>query len=92
MTYKPSKRDLKIVENLNKSYDLLEKALKLIKENIPRKDRDIELWMYRIIKNHNKIIKRSAKLLEMDYIDKEFDSIIKISKIKKGRRLKDKDK
>lgn len=92
MIYKPSKEELKRIENLNKSYALLEKALKLIKDNIPKKDSDIELCMYRMVKNHAKIMKKSAKLLEMDYIDKEFDNIIKISKNKKGKRIKDKDK
>lgn len=85
MTHKPNKQEIKQIENLNKAYLIIQKGLKVIKENIPKDD---EVWTraWRIEKEIDRIIKRIGKVLEKQYIDKEFTDIIKISKNKKGKR------
>ena len=86
MLHKPDKNELKAINNLNKAYDLINKGLKLIKENAP-KDNDVSLRVYRIGKELEKINSKIIKLLESKYVDTEFNKIITVSKKKKGKRL-----
>ena len=76
MTYQPSKQELKQIENLNRGYELIREGIKIIKDNLPKKDGDVEMQAYKMSKNFDKIIKRIRKLLEKQYIDKQFISII----------------
>jgi CHASE3 domain sensor protein len=93
VVYKPSDEELEQMKNLNKAYDLIREGIKLIKENIPKKDAEVELEYFRMNKNFDKIIKRIKKLLEDEYINEEFKSIIMIEKTatKKNSRLKKKN-
>jgi hypothetical protein len=91
MVYQPSKKELKQIENLNKGYQLIREGLQLIKANLPRKDRDVEMETFRMNKNFEKIIKRIYSILEKDYVDKSFIEIINNkNSTTKGNRLKKK--
>lgn len=87
MSYQPSKQERKQIDNLNKGYKLVRDGLKIIKENLPKKDGDVEMQAYKMSKNFDKIIKRIQKLLEKQYIDKQFIEIIntRTTKRKNGR-------
>ena len=87
MTYQPSKKELKQIENLNNGYQLIKDGIKIIKANLPKKDGDVEMQAYKMSKNFDKIIKRIRKLLEKQYIDNQFIDIInfKSPKRKGGR-------
>lgn len=87
MVYIPSKKELKQIENLNKGYALIRDGLKLIKVNLLKRDSDIELQFYKMGKNFDKIIKRIHKLLEKQYIDKEFIDIVSKKSKGKGKRF-----
>ena len=76
MAYQPSKKELKQIENLNKGYRLVRDGLKIIKDNLLKKDGDVEMQAYKMSKNFDKIIKRIKKILEKQYIDKQFINII----------------
>jgi hypothetical protein len=89
MVYEPSKKELKQIANLNKGYLLIKEGLQLIKANLPKKDRDVEMETFRMNKNFEKIIKRIYVILEKDYVDKSFIEIINNKKsTAKGNRLK----
>jgi hypothetical protein len=87
MSYKPSKKEIKQVENLNKGYQLIKDGLKLIKDSLPKKDGDVEMQAYKMSKNFDKIIKRIHALLEKQYVNSQFIEIInsKAPKKKGGR-------
>ena len=87
MPYKPSKKESKQIENLNRGYQLVKEGLKLIKVNLPKKDSDVEMQAYKMSRNFDKIIKKVKKILEKQYIDNEFIDIIntKTRKRKDGR-------
>jgi len=87
VSYKPSKKELQQIENLNKGYQLIKEGIKVIKENLPKKDGDVEMQAYKMSKNFDKIIKRIHKLMEKQYIDKQFIEIIntRTRKRKDGR-------
>lgn len=82
MVYKPSKKEIKQIENLNKAYQMIKDGIKLIRDNIPKKDGDIEMQAYKISKNFDKIIKRIQEILEKQYIDNQFLEIISNRKTK----------
>lgn len=83
MIYKPSKKELEQIDNLNKGYTLIREGLKIIKANLPKKDGDVEMQAYKMSKNFDKIIKHIHKLLEKQYIDKQFINIINTKTIKR---------
>jgi len=87
MSYKPSKKGTKQIDNLNKGYQFIKDGLKLIKVNLPKKDADVEMQAYKMSKNFDRIIRRVKKLLEKQYIDNEFIDIVntKTKKRKDGR-------
>ena len=74
--YKPSKKEIKQIENLNRGYQMIKDGLKIIKDNLPKKDGDVEMQAYKMSKNFDKIIKRIHNLLEKQYIDNQFIDII----------------
>lgn len=76
MLYKPSKKEIKKIENLNKAYSLIKEGMELIKNNINKKDMDTDLYFHRICKNLDKLSKRIHKNLEKQHIDEEFIHII----------------
>jgi len=82
MSYRPSKKETKQIENLNRGYQLIKDGLKLIKANLPKRDGDIEMQAYKMSRNFDKIIIRIKKLLEKQYIDNQFIDIINNRKIK----------
>ena len=86
MLHQPSKEELKKLEALNKAYKKITDGLKAIKRVVP-KDSEIALRIYRMEKEHSKIVKRMQKLLEEQFIDDEFLNIIKGSRNKIGRRV-----
>jgi len=51
MVYKPSKKEQKQLENLNESYKLIRKGLKLMVENLPKTDLEIEREIYKMSKS-----------------------------------------
>jgi len=75
MIYKPSKKEIKQIKELNKGYNLLKKGFELIIKNIPKKNNDIEVYAYRASKNIESIIRIVSELLEAQYVDKEFFKI-----------------
>ena len=79
------------MKNLNTAYAHLEKGLQLIKKNIP-KDNDVWTHAWRIEKEINKIIKKTAKVLERQYIDNEFNEIIQVTKKTKNNPRFKRDK
>lgn len=87
MTYKPSKKELEQIANLNEGYNLIKCGLKLIKANLPKQDSEVEMQSYKMSKNFDKIIKRIKKILERHYIDKEFLEIINIKVRPKKNRI-----
>ena len=84
MIYKPSKKGIKQIDNLNKGYQLIKEGLKMIKDNLHKKDSDVEMQAYKMSKNFDRIIRRVKKLLEKQYIDNEFIDIVN-TKTKKRR-------
>lgn len=76
MDYKPSKKESKQIENLNRGYQMIKDGLRIIKDNLPKKDGDVEMQAYKMSKNFDKIIKRIHTLLEKQYINKQFIDII----------------
>jgi len=82
MIYKPSKKEIKQIENLNRGYQLIKDGLKLIKANLPKRDGDVEMQAYKMSRNFDKIIARIHKLLEKQYIDNQFLEIINNRKTK----------
>lgn len=93
MVYKPSKKEQKQLENLNESYKLIRKGLKLMVENLPKTDLEIEREIYKMSKSFDKIIQKIHKILESKYINKEFLDIINVKDIKKKpKRFRKKDK
>jgi len=99
--YKPSKKELKQLENINTGYNQIKEGLKLIKNNIPKKDGDIEMQTYKMSKNFDKIIKRIHTILEKQYVDKQFLDIVsfkpptdkgKGGRFKKGKSSKKRTK
>ncbi len=76
MVYQPSKKEIKQIEKLNKAYKLIQEGIKLIRENTPKKDSEVEMQVYKIGKNFDKIIKRIYKIMETQHIDAEFIDII----------------
>ncbi len=91
MSYQPNKKELKQIQNINKSYAEIKKNLQLLKDNIPK---DNEIWTraWRIQKEVDRITKRVIKVLEKQYVDKEFINIIDTSKKNKGKRFKKNNK
>jgi len=87
MIYQPSKKELKQIENLNKGYALIKEGLDLIKSNLTKRDSDVDLYLYRMAKNFDKLIKRVQKILEKQYIDNEFIHIINSKAKGKGNRF-----
>ncbi len=75
MLYKPSKKEIKKIKNLNKAYSLIKEGMELIRSNI-KKDIDTDLFFHRICKNLDKLSKRIHKNLEKQYINTEFIHII----------------
>lgn len=90
MVYKPSKKELEQIANLNKGYKLIKEGLKIIKDNLPKRDSEVEMQSYKMSKNFDKIIVRIKRVLERQYIDKEFLDIINnaITKPKKDIKKK----
>lgn len=86
MVHKPTKKELKQMENLNKAYTNIKNGLKLIEKNVI-KDNDLSVHVYRMNKEFDKIIARVSYLLEKQYVDSEFTSIIKFSSKKSGKRF-----
>jgi hypothetical protein len=76
--YKLNSEENKQIKNLNAGYNSIKRGLKLILENAPKNDGDIDTWAYRANKFIDKIVRKSAKLLEAQYIEKEFFDIVKI--------------
>lgn len=88
MIYKPSKKEIKQIENLNTGYQLIKDGIKIIKDNLLKKDGDIEMQAYKMTKNFDRIVKRIKKLLEKQYIDNQFlDIISSKAPEKKGGRF-----
>lgn len=83
MTYKPSKKDSKQIDNLNRAYQIVKEGLKIIKDSIPKKDSEVEMQSYKMSRNFDKIIKKVKKILEKQYIDNEFIDIINTKTIKR---------
>ena len=83
MLYKPNKKETKQLKNLNKAYTMISNAFKLIMENVPENDGDVSIYAYRASKNIDSIIKRTAQLLEAQYVDEQFNEIIQHFKEKK---------
>ena len=78
MIYKLNAEETKQIKNLNAGYNSIKRGLKIILENAPKNDGDIDTWAYRANKFIDKIVRKSAKLLEAQYIEKEFFEIVKI--------------
>jgi hypothetical protein len=77
MLYKPNKKEIKQIKELNKGYALLKRGFDLIIKNCPDKDGDVSTHAYRASKDIENLLKRVAKLLESQYVDNEFYNIIK---------------
>ena len=77
MLYRPNKKETKQIKELNKAYNLFRKAFDIILKNVPRKDQEIDTYIYRVGQNIDNLLRRVAKLLEAQYVDKEFFNIIK---------------
>ena len=77
MLYRPNRKETKQLRNLNKAYKMIKKAFDILIKNAPKKDAEIGMYIYRAGKNMNSIIKRTAELLEAQYIDKQFEEIVK---------------
>jgi len=94
MVYQPSKKELKQIEKLNKAYNLIKEGLENIKANIPKKDSEIEMQVFKITKNFDKIVKRVYKIMESKHIDQEFLDIVtkRTTKNKPNRFKKNKKK
>ena len=83
MVYKPSKQEVKQIENLNQGYQLIKDGIKIIRQNLPKKDSNVEMQAYKMSRNFDKIIKRIHTLLEKQYIDNQFLEIINNKSIKR---------
>lgn len=82
MLYKPSKKETKQLQNLNKAYEMFIKAFEIIIKNVPDNDEEIAIYAYRITKNIDGIIKRTAKIIKEQYMDRQFNDIVKAFKKK----------
>ena len=86
MLYKPNRKETKQLKNLNKAYGMIKDAFELIIKNAPKNNGDIGVYVYRASKNIDSIIKITGKLLEAQYVDKQFLDIIKnFDKKRKGK-------
>jgi predicted adenine nucleotide alpha hydrolase (AANH) superfamily ATPase len=85
MIYKPSKKEVKQIKELNKGYNLLKKGFDIIIENSPKKDGDVGVYAYRASKNIEALIKRVYNLLEIQYVDNQFFDIVKNIENKKEK-------
>ena len=85
MSYEPSDKELEQIVNLNNGYKLIKDGLKLIKDNLPKQDSEVEMQSYKMSKNFDKIITRIKRILERQYIDKEFLDIINNSTTSKPK-------
>lgn len=92
MVYKPSKKELEQIVRLNEGYKLVKEGLKIIKNNIPKQDSEVEMQTYKISKNFDNIVSRIKRILERQYIDKEFLDIINGSDDKPKNHKKDSKK
>lgn len=78
MLYKPTKKELKQIKALNKGYEMAVKGLNMMSRAIDTKsDANVGIFYYRAVKNLDNIVKSTYQLLERQYIDKEFNNIIK---------------
>lgn len=90
--YNPSKKELKQIKDLNKGYALIKEGIAIIRDSIVKKDSEIEMLSYKISKSFDKLTKRTCKILEKQYVDKEFLDIVINAEVKeKNNRLKKKD-
>ena len=86
MLYKPDKKETKQLKELNKAYIMIRKAFEIIIKNTPKNDGTIGVYAYRATKNIDGIIRRTAQLLEVQYMDRQFVDIIKhFNDKKKGK-------
>jgi hypothetical protein len=86
MLYRPNKKETKQLKNLNKAYDMIRKAFDLIIKNAPKNDGDISVYAFRATKNIDSIIRRTAELIQAEYVNREFKDIIKhFNDNKKGK-------
>lgn len=83
MVYKQSKQEVKQIQNLNQGYQLIKDGIKIIRQNLPKKDSNVEMQAYKMSRNFDKIIKRIHTLLEKQYIDNQFLEIINNKSIKR---------
>lgn len=78
MLYKPTKKELKQIKELNKGYKKAIDGLNLMSRAIAIKGNiDVGVYYYRAVKNLDKIIKGTYKFLERRYVDEEFKRITK---------------
>lgn len=85
MIYKPNKKEIKYIRELNKGYNLLKKGFDIIIKNSSDKDSEISLYAYRAGKNIESLLRRMAYLLELEYVDNQFFDIVKNIDIKKEK-------
>jgi hypothetical protein len=85
MIYKPSKKEVKQIKELNKGYNLIKKGFDIIIKNSPNKDGDVSTFAYRASINIGLLIRRVAGLLEIQHVDKQFFDIIKNVDVKKEK-------
>ena len=85
MLYKPNKKETKQIKELNKGYNLLKKGFEIIIKNSSDKDSDISTYAYRASKNIESLLRRTAYLLEAQYVDNQFFDIVKNIDIKKEK-------
>lgn len=85
MLYKPSRKEMKQIKELNRGYSLIKKGFDIIIKNSPKRDSDIGVYIYRAAKNIELIIKRTAKILEAQFVDTQFKDIIKNFNKKNGK-------
>ena len=90
MIYQPSKKETQQIKKLNEGYALIRQGIKMIMTNAPKNDGDISVFAYRANKNIDKIIKRTAVLLEAQYVNDEFIDIVNHFKVSKKKKKKDK--
>jgi len=77
MLYKLNKKETKQIKELNRGYALLKKGFDILIKNCPDKDNEVTTYAYRASKAIENLLKRTARLLESQYVDKEFYNIIR---------------
>ena len=78
MLYKPTKKEMKQIKELNKGYKRVVDGLNIMSRVIDiKRNPDVGVYYYRTVKNLEKIIKSTHKFLERQYIDDEFKRITK---------------